>query len=69
MHLLLALSHIFGLKTKSIDFVLAFPQAILETEFYIEISQGFDRAYDDDLHVLKLVRSIYGLKQSNYYFY
>ena len=69
VRLLLALSHIFGLESKSIDFVLAFPQAVLETEVYMEIPQGFDRVYDSDSYVLKLVRSIYGLKHSNYNFY
>ena len=46
VRLLLALAHIHGLESRSIDFVLAFSQAVLETEVYIEISYGFDRFYD-----------------------
>ena len=69
VRLLLALSHLHGLESRSIDFVLAFPQAVLETEVYMEIPQGFERTHDDENCVLKLKRSIYGLKQSNYNFY
>ena len=69
VRLLLALSHIHGLESKSIDFVLAFPQAVLDTEVYMEIPQGFERHIDGHTHVLLLKRSIYGLKQSNYNFY
>jgi len=69
VRLLLALSHIHGLESRSIDFVLAFPQADLETVVYMEIPYGFDRQYNNEKYVLRLLRSIYGLKQSNYNFY
>ena len=36
VRLLLALSRIFGLESKSIDFVLAFTQVVLETEVHME---------------------------------
>ena len=35
----------------------------------MEIPYGFDRFYDGQSYVLRLRRSIYGLKQSNYNFY
>jgi len=35
----------------------------------MEIPQGFERAYNGESHVLKLICSVYGLKQSNYNFY
>ena len=46
VRLLLALSHVYGLESKSIDFVLEFPQAVLETEVFMEMRQGFDHYYD-----------------------
>ena len=61
---LMVLSLIHGLETKSIDFVLAFPQADLDTDVYMELPFGFDcdgsRSY-----VLKLNKSLYGLKNSS----
>ena len=69
VRLLLALSHIHGLESHSIDFVLAFPQAILKIEVYMEVPFSFDHMIDREKHVLKLLRSVYGLKQSNYNFY
>ena len=65
VRLSLDLSHVCGLESNSIDFVLAFPQAVLETEVYVETPQGFDRVCDSESHALKLVRSIHGLKKSN----
>ena len=69
MRLLLTLAHNHSLESRSIDFVLAFPQAALNIEVYMEILFGFEYYYDRDLHVLRLKRSIYSLKQSNYNFY
>ena len=69
IRLLLALSHMHGLESRSIDFVLAFPQAVLETDVFMQIPQGFDHYYDGTSYVLKLKRSTHGLKQSNYNFY
>ena len=69
VRLLLALSHIHGLESKSIDFVLAFPQVVLDTEVCMEILYGFDWYYDNESCVLRLKRSAHGLKQSNYNFY
>jgi hypothetical protein len=66
IHLLLALCNIHGLKSKSVDFILVFPQADLEVNTWMELPQGIkvdctpesSRAY-----VLKLKKSLYGLKQ------
>ena len=41
VRLLIALCHIHGLESKSIDFVLAFPQADLDVDIWIELSLGF----------------------------
>ena len=67
--LLLALSHIHGLESRSICFVLAFPQVVLETEVHVEMPQGFDRCYDSKSYLLKIKRLTHGPNQSNYTFY
>jgi Reverse transcriptase (RNA-dependent DNA polymerase). len=61
---LLAISKIHNLPTKSIDFVLAFPQAELDTDVFMEIPAGFSSELRKT-HVLKLNKSVYGLKQAS----
>ncbi len=60
------MAKIHGLSLKSIDFVLAFPQADLEVPVFVELPLGFDAP--DSQHwkryVLQLNKSIYGLKQA-----
>jgi hypothetical protein len=57
-----------GLLSKSIDFVLAFPQADLEVPVYMELPLGFDAPENGSqkLYVLCLNKSLYGLKQAGY---
>jgi hypothetical protein len=64
VRLILAIAKIYCLSSTSIDFVLAFPQADLKIPVYMELPIGFDaqRKY----HVLKLNKSLYGLKQAGY---
>ncbi len=38
--LLLALCNIHGLESKSIDFILVFPQAYLDMDIWMELSTG-----------------------------
>jgi hypothetical protein len=48
-----------------VDFVMAYPQAPVETEIYIELPQGIKTANRDSKdHVLKLLKNIYGQKQA-----
>ena len=61
---LLAISTIHNLPTTSIDFVLAFPQADLETDVFMEIPSGFS-SHLRRSHVLKLDKSLYGLRQAS----
>ncbi len=64
--LLLALCNIHGLESKSINFVLAFPQANDE-DFWMELPVGIVVNSNPDnsrAYVLKLKRSLYGLKQA-----
>ena len=65
---LLALSLIHGLHTRSIDFVLAFPQAKLESDVFMEIPMGMNYGEENDRknYVLKLEKNLYGLKDAAY---
>ncbi len=62
------LSNLNLLPSKSIDFVLAFPQADLEVLVYTELPLGFDAPQNGSqkLYVLQLNKSLYGLKQASY---
>jgi hypothetical protein len=70
--LLLVIAKIHGLESKSIDFVLAFPQADLDVDIWMELPIGF-QPIDDPEHpnqyVLKLKKNLYGLKQASYNWY
>ena len=60
---LLALSGIHGYHSRSIDFVLEFPQARLEEDVFMEFPAGIK--YPDGnrkQYVLKLDKNLYGLK-------
>ena len=63
---LLAVAKIHNLPSKSINFILAFPQADLEVPVYMELTMGFE--CEDDSNRKKyffcLNVSLYGLKQS-----
>ena len=64
VRLLFALCMIHDLESRSIDFVLAFPQADLKEDIYMELTFGFD-CDGDRRYVMKLNKSIYGLCQSS----
>ena len=68
---LLVIAQIIGLETKALDFVLAFPQADLDTPVFMEIPIGVsvEGIHQNKKYVLRLLKSLYGLKQasSNWY--
>ncbi len=70
VRLLLVVAKIHGLSSKSIDFVLAFPQADLDVPVYMELPAGVNpiNVSDGDRrrYVLKLNKSLYGLKQAGF---
>jgi hypothetical protein len=70
VHLLLVVAKIHGLESKSIDFILAFPQEDLDVPVYMELPAGVNptNVSDGNRHkyVLKLNKSLYGLKQAGY---
>lgn len=45
--LLLAIAHIHGVDTNSIDFVLAFPQTEIGINIWMEILEGMEPAGDE----------------------
>jgi hypothetical protein len=64
------IAKIHGLKSKSIDFVLAFPQADLDVPVYMELPAGINPTNVSDgdrcRYILKLDKSLYSLKQAGY---
>ena len=67
IRLLLVLAEVHGLETRSIDFVLAFPQADLDVAVFMELPTGMDIDGDPESHkkyCLRLKKSLYGLKQA-----
>ena len=68
VRILLAIAKIHRLPSRSIDFVLAFPQADLEVPVYMELPLGFDAPDNENqkFYVLRLNKSLYGLKQAGY---
>jgi hypothetical protein len=65
---LMALSILHDLETRSIDFVLAFPQAPLDVDIYMEPPYGFDIDGKKDF-ILKLNKNLYGLKNASHNFW
>ena len=69
VRLILAIAHIHKLDSKSIDFVLAFPQAELDVDIWMELPRGMVPETDETnkhLYVLKLKKNLYGLKQASF---
>ena len=63
IRLLLVLKGYLGLATKQVDFSNAFAQADVKEKVYVELPKGFEPPSDGD-HVLKLNKSLYGLRQA-----
>ena len=65
VRLLLILSILLKWHTRQIDFVLAFPQAEIEYDMYMELPKGIETKYGNGkTHVLKLLKNLYGQKQA-----
>ncbi len=64
----MAVAKIHDLPSKSIDFVLAFPQTDLELTFYMEFPIGFPPTDGDACHkfVICLKKYLYGLNQASF---
>ena len=64
IRLFLILASIHGWHTRQLDFVLAYPQAPVECDLYMEIPQGFEINGDRKQYALKLEKNLYGQKQA-----
>jgi hypothetical protein len=64
IRLFLVISILQGWHTRQIDFVLAFPQADVECDMYMEVPPGFDVKGAKKKYCLKLKKNIYGTKQA-----
>ena len=66
IRLLLIMVAKYGWHSKQLDYVLAFPQAPVEKEIYMNIPKGFTLKGmpDSNEYVLKLHRNVYGQKQA-----
>ncbi len=55
---------VFGWTIKQIDFIMAYPQAPIECDLYMDLSHGISvkgtRSHD---YALKLIKNLYGQKQ------
>ena len=60
VRIMLTLAAIENLQTKPIDFVLAYPQADLDMDIYMELPQGFKVGHESRRYVLKLQKNLYG---------
>jgi hypothetical protein len=64
IRIIMAIATLRQWKTKQMDFVLAFPQAPVETDLYMEIPTGFGMQSGATNKVLKLQNNLYGQKQA-----
>ncbi len=65
IRLCLTFSLLFDWSTRQIDFVLAFPQADVECDLYMELPRGLIfEGIHRDTHCIKLVKNLYGQKQA-----
>jgi hypothetical protein len=62
IRLFLIISIMKGWESQQIDFVLAFPQADVECDIYMEVPVGFDLKQKKKDFCLKLWKNIYGNK-------
>jgi hypothetical protein len=67
IRLMIIFGIIFCWALQQVDFVLAYPQAPIEMDIYMELPQGIQTKHGNSKdHVLKLEKNIYGLKQAGW---
>ncbi len=65
IRLMIVFGIIFCWSLCQVDFVMAYPQASIKTDIYMELPQGVQVATSNSKdHVLKLLKNIYGQKQA-----
>jgi hypothetical protein len=67
VQLMLTFSEIHQLHIRSIDFMLAFPQADVKVDIYMELPLGCSTDHDSNKndYVLKLIKNLYGLRDAS----
>ncbi len=67
IRLLIVIGIIFCWALRQVDFIMAYPQAPIECNMYIELPQGIQASEGDSKDtVLKLLKNIYGQKQAGH---
>jgi len=67
IRLMIIFGIIFCWALRQVDFVMAYPQAPIEMDIYMELPQGIQTAHGNSKdHVLKLEKNIYGQKQAGH---
>ena len=65
IRILLTLALMNNWKTQQLDYIMAYPQAPVEKELYMELPKGFDiEGCKREDYVLQIHRNIYGQKQA-----
>jgi hypothetical protein len=64
IRLLLTMTVVHNWKTRQLDYVLAFPQAPVDREIYMNVPKGFEIEGGDEEYVLQLHKNVYGQKQA-----
>jgi hypothetical protein len=65
IRLLIILVILFSRTAKQVDFIMAYPQAPIEMDMYMELPHGIETRYGNSRdYVLKLLRNLYGQKQA-----
>ena len=65
IRLMIVFSILFNQAMRQIDFIMAYPQAPIEMDIYMELPQGIQTKHGNSKdHVLKLLQKIYGQKQA-----
>jgi hypothetical protein len=65
VRLIFTLSLLSDWNTKQVDFILAYPQAPIEFDMYMNFPKGIQMANGNrNTHVIKLLKNVYGQKQA-----
>eukprot|EP00957_Ditylum_brightwellii_P067652 5134947-Ditylum_brightwellii.AAC.1 len=62
--MMMLMSKLYNLKTRSIDFILGYPQAEIKTNIYLFLPAGIVINTGGQDLVLKLNKNVYGLKDA-----
>jgi hypothetical protein len=66
IQLLLVLSILNKWYTRQVDFLLAYPQADIEFDMYLDLPKGIETKHGNgNMHVSKLLKNLYGQKQAS----